>query len=109
MPIFTPALPLHATKLRVPAQVVKVYDGAIFHADARPWTGVTIRVSVRLEGIDIREMRGKRESEKRVAREAKAALEAFLGGGGEHGYTRPAQAWEVCGSRCLAGYCRRWA
>ena len=82
MPVFTPALPLHATKLRVPAQVVKVYDGDTFHADARPWPGVTIRVSVRLEGIDTPEMRGKCESEKRAAREAKAALEAILGGGG---------------------------
>lgn len=78
-------LPLvaHAEGLRVPAEVVRVYDGDTFTADARPWPGVTIRVAVRLKGVDAPEIRGKCEEEKRLAVESREALKALLGDAGK--------------------------
>lgn len=41
-----------SVELRVPAEVVSVLDGDTFHAIARPWPDIEIRVSVRVHGID---------------------------------------------------------
>ena len=53
----TPAL---ASDLQVPAAVVSVYDGDTFTADAYPWPGITMRVSVRVDGPEIRGACGRR-------------------------------------------------
>lgn len=58
--------------------VVRVYDGDTFTADATPWPKVTIRVSVRLRGVDTPELRGKCEAEKAKARAARDALKELL-------------------------------
>lgn len=79
---FSPSL--FAEGLQVPAKVVRVYDGDTFTADAEPWPRITIRVSVRLVGMDTPEIRGKCPEEKRLAIEAREALKTALGGiGGE--------------------------
>lgn len=69
----------YADTLRVPAKVVSVYDGDTFTADAQPWPGITIRVTVRLQGVDAPEIRGQCEGERRLAVEARDALKALLG------------------------------
>lgn len=75
------ALPSPATsqELLVPAEVVDVQDGNTFVADAKPWPGVTIRVSVQLAGVDTPDMNGKCEVEKQRARQAKSLLQSLLG------------------------------
>ena len=58
--------------------MVSVYDGDTFTVDAYPWPGMTMRVSVRVDGIDTPEIRGACEEEKALARRAKdAAIEAL--------------------------------
>ncbi|MGB0750188.1 MAG: thermonuclease family protein [Magnetospiraceae bacterium] len=57
---------------------MRVYDGDTFTADATPWPKVTIRVSVRLRGVDTPELRGKCEAEKAKARAARDALKELL-------------------------------
>ena len=74
---------LFAEGLRVPAKVIRVYDGDTFTADAQPWPGITIRVSVRLDGVDTPEIRGQCEKEKRLAIEAREELKTALGGIGK--------------------------
>ena len=71
---------LRAEQLTVPAKVIRVYDGDTFTANARPWPGVTIRISVRLDGLDTPEIRGRCEEEKRQAIEAREGLKILLGG-----------------------------
>jgi len=55
----------------VSAKVVKVYDGDTFTVEAFPWPGITAKASVRVDGVDTPEIRGKCEAEKRKAREAR--------------------------------------
>ncbi len=55
----------------VAAKVVKVYDGDTFTVEAYPWPGITANASVRVDGVDTPEIRGKCESEKRKAVEAR--------------------------------------
>ena len=71
---------LSAEELVVPATVIRVYDGDTFTANARRWPRITIRVSVRLEGLDTPEIQGKCEEEKRLAIQAREALKELLGG-----------------------------
>ncbi len=54
----------------VTADVVSVYDGDTLTVDAHPWPQITVRTSVRVDGIDAPEIRGKCDSEKAMAREA---------------------------------------
>jgi len=49
------------------ADVVSVYDGDSIIVDAHPWPGMTIRISVRVRGIDTPEIRGKCQAEKKAA------------------------------------------
>ena len=65
----------------IEATVVSVYDGDTFTADAVPWPGQTNRVSVRVNGVDTPEIRGKCEGEKRRAVEARDFARARLKGG----------------------------
>ena len=70
-----------ASELIVPATVVKVVDGDTIKVDAFPWPGHTIRVSVRIDGIDTPEIRGKCQREKELALAARDAVVELLGGG----------------------------
>ncbi len=51
----------------ITARVVSVYDGDTLTVDAEPWPGVTIRTSVRVNGVDTPEIRGKCQAEKDLA------------------------------------------
>ena len=51
----------------VAAKVVKVYDGDTFTVEAYPWPGITAKASVRVNGVDTPEIRGKCEEEKQKA------------------------------------------
>lgn len=63
----------------VEAQVIRVIDGDTFLADAHVWPGHTIRVSVRIRGIDAPEMRTRCEEERAAAIEARDMLERLIG------------------------------
>jgi endonuclease YncB( thermonuclease family) len=51
----------------VSAKVIKVYDGDTFTVEAYPWPGITAKASVRVDGVDTPEIRGKCEAEKQKA------------------------------------------
>ena len=63
----------------VEATVLRVIDGDTFVAEARVWPGHSVRVSVRIRGIDAPEMRSRCAAEKRAALRARAALERLIG------------------------------
>lgn len=65
----------------VAAQVLRVLDGDTFVAEALVWPGHSVRVSVRIRGIDAPEMRSRCAAEKEAALEARAALARLLGDG----------------------------
>lgn len=66
----------------VEASVVHVLDGDTFVADAFVWPGQTIRVNVRIRGIDAPEMKSRCAGEHLAAEKAREALAALLGDGG---------------------------
>lgn len=66
----------------IPAKVIRVIDGDNVEVDARPWPGTTKRVSVRLQEFDAPELDADCEAERAAARNAKEALNTFLGGPG---------------------------
>jgi len=47
----------------VAAKVIKVYDGDTFTVEAYPWPGLEAKASVRVNGVDTPEIRGKCEEE----------------------------------------------
>ena len=51
----------------IAADVVSVYDGDSIIVDAHPWSGMIIRISVRVRGIDAPEIKGKCQAEKKAA------------------------------------------
>jgi micrococcal nuclease len=61
--------------------VVQVMDGDTFLADARVWPGHTIRVSVRIRGIDAPEIRTRCEAEKLAGEAARERLVSLVGEG----------------------------
>lgn len=63
----------------VEARVERVIDGDTFVAEILVWPGHTVRVTVRIRGIDAPEMRGRCPAEKAAARRARAALARLLG------------------------------
>lgn len=63
----------------VEARVVRVIDGDTFVADARIWPGQTIRVSIRIRGIDAPELRTRCERERQAGEAARDRLAALLG------------------------------
>lgn len=65
----------------VEARVVRVIDGDTFLADVHVWPGHTVRVSIRLRGIDAPEMRGACASERAAASRARDKLVLLLGEG----------------------------
>lgn len=68
----------------VRATVVRVIDGDTVEIDAHVWPGHTVRVSVRLRGIDAPELRARCEAERVLAEEARAYLAELVGSGLVH-------------------------
>jgi len=62
----------------VAAKVIKVYDGDTFTVEAYPWPGITANTKVRLNGLDTPEIRGKCESEKQKAIEAREFVKGLV-------------------------------
>ena len=63
----------------VEARVLRVIDGDTFVAEALVWPGQSIRVSVRIRGIDAPEMRSRCAREKDAATRARDMLEHLVG------------------------------
>ena len=63
----------------VEAVVVKVLDGDTFVADATVWPGQTIRVNIRIRGIDAPEMKARCDAERLAALRARDELVLLLG------------------------------
>lgn len=75
-------MPASAAKLfrgPVEAVVVEVLDGDTFLAEARVWPGHTVRINVRIRGIDAPEMKARCEIERHAALRARNALMALFG------------------------------
>lgn len=66
----------------IAVDVVKVRDGDTVEVEAHIWPQQTVRVAVRLRGIDAPELRAKCGGEKTAALAAKARLAALLATGG---------------------------
>ena len=58
----------------VEAIVVEVIDGDTFLAEARVWPGHTVRVNIRIRGIDAPEMKARCDAERAAALRARDAL-----------------------------------
>ncbi|MBK8456382.1 MAG: thermonuclease family protein [Phyllobacteriaceae bacterium] len=76
----------------IEATVVRVVDGDTIKVDAHIWPGQTLRVSVRLRGVDAPEIKGKCLDERAAARRALAALEGLLAAG-------PVQLADIAGDK----------
>ena len=55
-----------------------IYDGDTFKAHARIWVGQIVSTSIRINGLDTPEIRGKCPGEKELALKAKKRLEGLL-------------------------------
>lgn len=76
--------PASAAKLfrgPVEAVVVEVLDGDTFLAEALVWPGHTVRVNVRIRGIDAPEMKARCDAERTAALRARDALASMFGEG----------------------------
>lgn len=62
----------------VTARIVRVVDGDTLLVDAEPWPQQSIRVYVRLRGIDAPELHARCADERRAAGEARDALGALV-------------------------------
>lgn len=65
----------------VSAEVIKVRDGDTLEVEAHIWPQQTVKVAVRLRGIDAPELRAKCEGEKAAALAARDRLTALIGAG----------------------------
>ena len=65
----------------VEAEVERVIDGDTLAAIAHVWPGHSVRVSVRIRGIDAPELRSRCASERAAAEAARLALEELVGHG----------------------------
>lgn len=77
------AMPAHgAEKYPGPYRmtVERVLDGDSIKGRVSVWPGTVIEATIRIDGIDTPELRGKCEAEKQKAREARDYLRAMLGG-----------------------------
>ncbi len=81
--VFIATLPFQALADPIPgpitAHVVSVYDGDTITVAAVPWPGITIRVGVRVDGIDTPEILGKCEAEKGLAVRARDRVRELVG------------------------------
>ncbi len=66
----------------VEAQVLEVLDGDTFLADALVWPGQTVRINIRIRGIDAPEMKARCAAERDAAQRARDALAELLLEGG---------------------------
>ena len=80
------AFPAHAAAVGadaipgpINARVVSVYDGDTMTVDAEPWPGLTARTRVRVAGVDTPEIRGKCQSEKDLAIQARDFVRSTVG------------------------------
>lgn len=64
----------------VEATVLSVTDGDTLFAEARIWPGHTVRVHLRVRGIDAPEMKSRCPSERAAALAARAALKRLIAG-----------------------------
>jgi len=64
----------------VAATVLSVLDGDTFVAEARVWPGHTVKVNIRIRGIDAPEMKSRCHIEREAAILARNALSALLAG-----------------------------
>ncbi len=62
----------------ISAKVIKVYDGDTFTVEAYPWPGLTAKASVRIDGVDTPEIRGKCDEEKQKAIEARNYVRSLI-------------------------------
>ena len=78
--LFAPATAGTAPAITGPmaAKVVKVYDGDTFTVEAYPWPGLEAKASVRVNGVDTPEIRGKCEAEKQQAIEAREFVKGLV-------------------------------
>jgi micrococcal nuclease len=74
-----PALSKQELTGPVIANVVSVYDGDTLTVDAHPWPQITLRVSVRINGIDTPELRGRCLAEKDQAALARDHTKRLVG------------------------------
>lgn len=65
----------------VEARVLRVIDGDTFVAQVLVWPGHSVRVSVRIRGIDAPEIRSRCAAEKKAARRSRATLSRLIGKG----------------------------
>lgn len=63
----------------VRARVVEVLDGDTFRADALVWPGHTVRINIRIRGIDAPEMKARCPAEREGALRARLALADLIG------------------------------
>src|SRR5690606_17570242 len=63
----------------VAASVVHVIDGDTFLAEAHIWPGQSIRINIRIRGIDAPEMKSRCRSERNAALRAREALSGMIG------------------------------
>lgn len=63
----------------VSARIVRIIDGDTVVVDAHPWPGNSVRVSVRLRGIDAPEIRSRCPAVRKAGERAREALAALLG------------------------------
>lgn len=69
---------VESTDHAVPAIVESVYDGDTIRVRAQVWPGWQWNGSVRVEGIDTPELRGKCPQERELAQRAKALVEEYI-------------------------------
>jgi endonuclease YncB( thermonuclease family) len=62
----------------ISAKVIKIYDGDTFTVEAYPWPGLEAKASVRVDGVDTPEIRGKCEVEKQKAVEARDFVKGLI-------------------------------
>ncbi len=68
-----------AEGIQTPARVLSVYDGDTVKVEAAMWPGLTWTGSVRVQGVDTPELRGKCDGEKRKAVAARAFVRERVG------------------------------
>lgn len=65
----------------VEATVLEIIDGDTFFADALVWPGQSVRINIRIRGIDAPEMKSRCAGEHEAALRARDALRELLGAG----------------------------
>lgn len=65
----------------VRANVLQVLDGDTLMADALVWPGHSVRINIRIRGIDAPEMRSRCDAEREAALRAREALAELVAGG----------------------------